>query len=89
MISALTIWPGRRALLLARGDEDLVEDAAVEGHHVAAEAAVRLVAAHEALQGPLEDADDAPLGALRASCARSRATTRSPWRASLMFTAET
>ena len=42
-----------------------MEHPAVEGHHVAAEAAVALVAAHDALQGALEDADDAPLGALR------------------------
>ena len=53
------------AALLAGGDEELVQHAAVEGHHVAAEAPVLLVAAHDALVGALEDADDAALGSLR------------------------
>ena len=39
-----------------------MQHAAVEGHHVAAEAPVALVAADDALVGALEDADDAPLG---------------------------
>ena len=52
------------AALLAGRDEELVQHAAVEGHHVAAEGPVDLEAAHDALVGPLEDADDAALGAL-------------------------
>ena len=55
---------GLRARVLARRDEQLVQHALVEGHHVAAEAAVLLVAAHDALQRALQDADDAALGAL-------------------------
>jgi hypothetical protein len=57
-----------------------VEDALVEGDHVPAEAAVLLVAADQPLLGALQDADDAR---------STRATTRSPWRASFMLTAET
>ena len=46
-------------------DEDLVQDAPVEGHDVPAEAPVVLVAAHDPLLGPLEHADDAALRTLR------------------------
>jgi hypothetical protein len=53
-----------RAPALPRRDEELVQDAAVEGHDVAAEASVALVASHQPLLLPLEDADDAALGAL-------------------------
>ena len=88
VISAATICPDDGAALLAGRDEDLVQHAAVEGHDVAAEAAVVLVAAHDALGGPLEDPDDAALGPLRA-CRSTRATTRSPCRASRMFAAAT
>ena len=52
------------AAFLAGRDEELVQHAAVERHHVAAEAPVDLVAAHDALVGALEDADDAALGPL-------------------------
>ena len=41
-----------------------MQDAAVERHHAAAEAAVVLVASHDPLLGSLEHADDAALGAL-------------------------
>ena len=51
---------------LARGNEELVQHPAIEGHDVAAEAAVRLVAAHDPLDAALEDADDPALGALGA-----------------------
>jgi len=55
---------------------------------VAPEAAVVFVAADDPLQAPLEDPDDASLGAF--GVWRSmRATTRSPWSASFMLTAET
>ena len=50
VISAETISPGLRAAVRRRGDEQLVQDAAVEGDHVAAERPVVLVAAHDALQ---------------------------------------
>ncbi len=49
---------------VAGRDEQLVQDAPVERHHVASEAPVFLIAADHALQPALEDADDAPLGAL-------------------------
>ena len=49
---------------LAGRDEQLVQHALVEGHHVAAEAPVLLVAAHDARQRALEHADDAALGPL-------------------------
>ncbi len=55
--------PRLGAALLTRGDEDLVQHAAVEGHEVAAETSVRLVAPDDAQVGPLEDADDPSLGA--------------------------
>ena len=49
VISAETISPGSRARVVARRDEQLVQHAPVEGDHVAAEAPVLLVAAHDAL----------------------------------------
>ena len=55
---------GVRATLVPWGDEELVQHAAVEGHDVAAVAAVALEAAHHPLQAALEDPDDPPLGAL-------------------------
>src|SRR5262249_20270009 len=56
--------PGRAPPPPPGGDDGLRPHPPVERHDVAAEASVALVAPHQALQPPLEDADDAALGAL-------------------------
>ena len=64
VISARTIRPGLASPDSSAGNEELVQHAAVEGDHAAAELAVAFEPPDDALRRPLEDADDPALRAL-------------------------